>query len=420
VHLYELPLLFALIGLAFYTVLAGADFGAGWWQLTAGKGPDADSIRDHAHQAMGPVWEANHVWLIFVLTVVWTAYPVAFGSIASTLSIQLFIAAVGIIFRGTAYALRAGARTARELSAIDTAFALSSILTPFALGAAVGGIASRRVPVGNAAGDQFSSWLNPTSILIGVLAVVTAAYVAAVFLCADAARLGEPTLERKFRTRALAAGLVSGAIAFAGLPVVRYDAEPLYHGLVHGKGLVGLIASIVAGCATLALLWRRRYEASRYTAALAVAAIIAGWALAQSPVFLEGLTVQEAAAGHDTLVAVTVAVLAGAVILFPSLALLFRLVLGGDLGRSESTAAQPAQTRSLLAALAPGLLPRLAIACLVAGIGFLTIADAAWAHTLGVFCLFAFIVTAFPAALPPDLLPAPSKNRRREGVNPPN
>jgi cytochrome bd-type quinol oxidase subunit 2 len=257
-----------------YTVLAGADFGAGWWQLTAGKGPDAASIRDHAHQAMGPVWEANHVWLIFVLTVIWTAYPSAFGSIASTLSIPLFIAAVGIIFRGTAYALRAGASTMRELSAIDTAFALSSILTPFALGAAIGGIASRRVPVGNAAGDQFSSWLNPTSLLIGVLAVATAAYLAAVFLCADAARLGEPALERKFRTRALTAGLVSGAIALAGVAVLRSDAQPLYHRLVEGRGLIGLIASIVAGCATLALVWWKRYEASRYTAALAVAAIV--------------------------------------------------------------------------------------------------------------------------------------------------
>jgi cytochrome bd ubiquinol oxidase subunit II len=414
VHLYELPLLFALIGLAFYAVLAGADFGAGWWQLTAGKGPDADRIRDHAHQAMGPVWEANHVWLIFVITVVWTAYPSAFGSIASTLSIPLFIAAVGIIFRGTSYALRAGARTARERRAIDTAFAISSILTPFALGTVVGGIASRRVPVGNAAGDQFSSWLNPTSLLIGVLAVATAAYLAAVFLCADAARLGETTLERKFRTRALAAGLVSGAVALAGLAVLRSDAQPLYHRLVEGRGLIGLLASIVAGCATLALVWWKRYEASRYTAALAVAAIIAGWALAQSPVFLEGLTVRQAAAGRNTLIAVTVAVLAGAAILFPSLVLLFRLVLGADLGRGESPAARPAQARSLLAALAPGLLPRLAIACLVAGIGFLTIATAAWAHSLGVLCLFAFIVTAFPAALPPDLLPATIKRRGQD------
>jgi len=414
VHLYDLPLLFALIGLAFYTVLAGADFGAGWWQLAAGKGPDADSIRDHAHRAMGPVWEANHVWLIFVITVVWTAYPVAFGSIASTLSIPLFIAAVGIIFRGTAYALRAGASTKRELSAIDTAFALSSILTPFALGAVIGGIASLRIPVGNAAGDPWTSWLNPTSILIGVLAVVTAAYLAAVFLCADAARLGDPELERKFRTRALAAGLVSGAIALAGLPVLRFDAEPLYHRLLEGRGLIGLIASIVAGCATLALVWWKRYEASRYTAALAVAAIIAGWALAQSPVFLEGLTVREAAAGRETLVAVVVAVVAGAVILFPSLALLFGFVLGRAPGRGKSVAERPGQTRSLLTALGPGLLPRLAIACLVAGVGFLTVAEAAWAHAVGVLCLFAFIVAAFPAALPPDLLPAPSKDRGRD------
>jgi cytochrome d ubiquinol oxidase subunit II len=401
VHLYELPLLFALIGLAFYMVLAGADFGAGWWQLTAGKGSDSDAIRDHAHRAMGPVWEANHVWLVFVLTVVWTAYPVAFGSIASTLSIPLFIAAVGIIFRGTAYALRAGASTPRELRAIDTVFALSSVLTPFALGAAIGGIASRRVPVGNAAGDQFSSWLNPTSLLVGVLAVATAAYLAAVFLCADAARLGEPTLERKFRTRALAAGLVTGAIALGGLAVLRSDAHALYHGLVEGKGLIGLVASILAGSATLALLWRKRYEASRYTAALAVAAIIAGWALAQSPIFLEGLTVREAAAGRNTLVAVTIAVLAGAVILFPSLALLFRLVLGEKLRGGEGAERRPTQSRSLVAAIAPGLLTRLAIACLVVGIGFTTIADAAWAHTIGVFSLLAFIVVAFPAALPP-------------------
>src|SRR4029077_17627199 len=106
--LYELPLVSALVGLAFYTVLGGADFGAGFWQLTAGKGKQADEIRDHAHQAMAPVWEANHVWLIFVLTVVWTAYPIAFGSIASTLSIPLFIAGIGIVLRGGTYALRSG------------------------------------------------------------------------------------------------------------------------------------------------------------------------------------------------------------------------------------------------------------------------------------------------------------------------
>src|SRR6478672_753825 len=123
-HLYDLPLVLALIGLAFYTVLAGADFGAGFWQLIAGKGKQADEIRDHAHHAMAPVWEANHVWLIFVLTVVWTAYPIAFGSIASTLSIPLFIAGIGIVFRGAAYALRSGASAGHEQRTIDTLFGI--------------------------------------------------------------------------------------------------------------------------------------------------------------------------------------------------------------------------------------------------------------------------------------------------------
>src|SRR3954452_1095055 len=157
-------LLIILAGLALYTVLGGADFGAGFWQLSAGRGPHARAIRDHAHHSIAPVWEANHVWLIFALTVMWTAYPKAFGSIASTLSVALFIAAIGIVMRGALYALRSGTATAREQRRVDTLFGISSVLTPFALGAAVGGIASGRVPVGNAAGHLFSSWLNPTSI----------------------------------------------------------------------------------------------------------------------------------------------------------------------------------------------------------------------------------------------------------------
>jgi cytochrome d ubiquinol oxidase subunit II len=119
---------------------------------------------------MAPVWEANHVWLIFVLTVVWTAYPTAFGSVASTLSVPLFIAGLGIVLRGGAYALRAGTTSAREQRAVDVVFSVSSMLTPFALGAAVGGIASGRVRVGNPGGDLFTSWLNPTSIATGLLA----------------------------------------------------------------------------------------------------------------------------------------------------------------------------------------------------------------------------------------------------------
>src|SRR5919197_1022673 len=145
-----------------------------------------------AYIAMAAVWEANHVWLIFVLVVTWTAYPTAFGSIASTLAVALFIAAVGIIMRGTAYALRSGAPSERETEGfVGFVFGASSVLTPFALGAAIGGIASGRVPVGNAAGDLITSWLNATSILIGALAVVTSGYLAAVYLAGDATRTGE-------------------------------------------------------------------------------------------------------------------------------------------------------------------------------------------------------------------------------------
>jgi cytochrome bd ubiquinol oxidase subunit II len=404
-HLYDLPLVFALIGLALYTVLGGADFGAGFWQLVAGKGERAEEIRDHAHHAMAPVWEANHVWLIFVLTVVWTAYPAAFGSVASTLSIPLFVAGIGIVMRGGAYALRAGTRTAGEQRRVDTVFAVSSILTPFALGTVIGALASERVRVGNPGGSLVTSWLNPTSLAIGVLAVASSAYTAAVFLSGDAARHRDDGLADRFRARALAAGLAAGAVAIAGLVVLHFDAERIFSRLTEGAALPALIVSLIAGVATLVLVRRRRYEPARYTAALAVAATIAGWAVAQNPVFLHGLTIRQAAAGHDTLVAVVVAILAGALLLFPALALLFRLTLGGELrpGERSSSEARGGSRRRL----AGGRLDaRLAVAFLVAGIGFLTIANASWAHAIGVACLFGFILSGYQAALPADVVDA--------------
>lgn len=404
-HLYELPLIFALAGVALYTVLAGADFGAALWQFGAGGGPRGERLRDHVHHAMGPVWEANHVWLIFVLTVVWTAYPVAFGSLASTLSIPLFLAGLGIIVRGAAYALRSGAASERELRRIDAASAVSSVLTPFALGTAVGGLASLRVPVGNAAGHLFSSWLNPTSLLIGVLAVGVSAYVAAIFLAADAVRAREPALAERFRARGLGAGLVAGALAIAGPLVLHADAHPLYRGLSHGGGLAAGLLSGVAGLATLALVWRRRYEPARYSAAFAVAAIVLGWALAQRPTFLPGLTIAQAAAGHDALVAVVVAVIGGGVILFPSLGLLFRLVLSGRLGEGEHESGSghiAPRPDGVLSASAPGLLGRLAFACVEVGLGLLTVAEAGWAHTAGVVALLASVVLGFLAVAPAE------------------
>jgi cytochrome d ubiquinol oxidase subunit II len=401
VHLYDLPLVFALIGLALYTVLGGADFGAGIWQLTAGTGPGAKRIREHAHRSMALVWEANHVWLIFVLTVFWTAYPIAFGSIASTLSVPLLLAAIGIILRGAAYALRSGAGSARELSRIDALFAIASLLTPFALGAAVGGIAAGRVPVGNAAGHLFTSWTGPVSILIGTLAVVNCAYLAGVYLAADAARLGDRQLERAFRARALLAGVVAGALAVAGLVVLHSDAHRLYHGLVNGSGLPTLIVSLVAGVLALGFVLIGRYEAARYSAALAVAAILAGWALAQKPTILPGLTIQHAAAPHDTLVLLVVVVLGGGAILFPSLVLLFRLRLRAQVDPAAVHEAPLAPSaRGLARASASGFVARSAGACLISGFGLLTIADAAWTHAIGVVCLLAFVVLGFAAIRP--------------------
>jgi cytochrome d ubiquinol oxidase subunit II len=219
-----------------------------------------------------------------------------------------------------------------------------------------------------------------------------------------AARLGERELEARFRERALGAGVIAGAIALAGLAVLRSDASPLYQRLVEGRALPALVVSVLAGLATLALVWWRRYEPARYSSALAVAAIVAGWALAQAPTLLRGLTIEQAAASHDTLVAVIVAVVAGAVILFPSLALLFGLVLRGGLDHARTATRPVPAGRMLVAASTPGLLARLAGACLVAGIGFTTIANAGWAHAIGVASLLAFIALGFPAALPPEIV----------------
>jgi cytochrome d ubiquinol oxidase subunit II len=395
--LQALPMVFVLMGLALYTVLGGGDFGAGLWQLLAGRDRRGEEVREFAHNAVGPIWEANHVWLIFVLTVFWTSYPEAFASIASTLSVPLFIALLGIIFRGAAYALRSGARSARELGRVDTIFSLSSILTPFALGAAIGAIATNRVPVGNAAGDLFSSWLNGTSIFVGVLAVVSCAYLAAVNLAADAARDQQSTLERAFRLRALGAGVCAGGLSIGGIFVVNADRHALFHSLLTGRALSAVIASFVAGLATLVLVYTRRYEPARYCSALAVAAIIAGWALSRWPTVLPGLTVNQAAAGHDTLVWVTASVLVGAVILFPALGLLFRLALTGRFSATESTASD--HGAGWVPQVRAGLLTRVALACLIAGFGLLNVADAGWAHAIGVVCLLAFVVLGFRAVI---------------------
>ena len=325
----------ALAGLAAYAVLAGADFGAGVWDLTAGGAQRGGRVRGMVQRSMSPVWEANHVWLILVIVVLWTAFPVAFGSIFSTLYIPLFGATIGIIFRGAAFALRGQAATIGEARGLGATFALASLLVPFFLGTVLGGIASGRVPVGNATGDAWSSWLNPTSLTVGVLAVLTGAYLAAVFMAADSVRADVPDMERAFRTRALGAGALTGVVAIGALPVLASDAPDLYDGLTGGFGLVCVIGSGVFGAATLALVWGSRFELARVTAAAAVVAVVTGWGAAQSPYLLPGeLTLEQAAAGDATLVAFLASLAVGALVLVPSLVYLYRLVLKGTLDQN--------------------------------------------------------------------------------------
>ena len=396
-QLADVPLVLMLVGLVAYVVLGGADFGAGFWQLWGGGADRERAIRDHAHHAMGPVWETNHVWLIFVLVVCWTAYPTAFASIASTLCIPLFIAGVGIILRGTAYALRSGTATPREQREVEIAFAVSSILTPFALGAVVGGIASGRVPVGNAAGDLWTSWLNWLSLFIGALGVSTAAYLAAVYLAADAVRTGRPDLAAAFRVRAVGAGVVAGGLALAGLPVVHHEAPGLWDGLTSGWGLAAVIVSGVAGVATLGLVYGSRFEPARVTAALAVAAIIAGWALAQRPQFLPGLTIDQAAAGRSTLIAVVIAAVIAVVVLGPSLALLFSLFLHGRFDPHTVELAEPDGAPPARRRFAAPQLGVVAAVCFVVGATLTFFFENAWAHVIGVSALLAFVGLGFVA-----------------------
>jgi cytochrome d ubiquinol oxidase subunit II len=416
--LADVPMVFILLGITAYTVLSGADFGAGIWTLVPGGGQaGAAATRDHTRHAIGPVWEANHVWLIFVLTVAWTCYPGAFGSIVSTLAVPLLIAAIGIIFRGTAYALRSqfGSGEERGVRLVERLFALSSVLTPFALATVIGAIATGRVPVGNARGNVVTSWLNPVSVLAGVLAVAFSAYLAAVYLAADAQRQSQRALVRDFRLRALAAGVVAGLLALAGLLVVCAEAPALRHRLSSGLGLALVVVSALAGVVTMVLVWLGRFGLARASAALAVAAVIAGWAAAQEPQVLPGLTVQEAAAGRETLIATIVGVAAGAVVLIPSLAVLYSLVLRGRLDAPETVnepdSAGPLESASevtgALGAARSGGVARgrlggaFALVTLVAGVGLLVFADPAWAHAIGALALVACGVTVFALASGP-------------------
>jgi cytochrome d ubiquinol oxidase subunit II len=326
------------IGATLYAVFGGADFGAGLWALIAGSEDRGQRARGLIDWAIGPVWEANHVWLIFVLVVLWTAFPVAFESVMSTLFIPLSLAALGIVLRGSGFAFHKLARRGHYRRLAERLFGLFSLLTPFFMGTVVGAIASGRVPVGNAAGDPVTSWLNGASLLTGALFVATCAYLSAVFLVSDARHASDEELERYFADRALVAAIAAGAIAIAGLFVYHADARYVYDGLT-GDALPLVIVSAVCGLGVLLLLWRGGRMGTRPLAVGAVVAVIWGWGVAQFPYLLpKSLTISAGAADNETLIAVLIVFGVAVLVVLPALGFLYTLaqrsVLDGE-GRPE-------------------------------------------------------------------------------------
>ncbi|MHA6782067.1 cytochrome d ubiquinol oxidase subunit II [Pseudonocardia saturnea] len=313
------------VGLIAYGLFGGADFGAGVWDLLAGGTRRGQRQRELIEHSIGPVWEANHVWLIFVLVVLWTGFSGAFVSITTTLYVPMTLAAFGMIARGAAFAFRKSITTLALRRFLGASFAVSSLVTPYFLGAVVGGVASGRVPPGIAAGDVVTSWLNPTSTLGGVLAVLVCTYLAAVFLCGDARRDGHEDLAAEFRLRALVTATVTGLVGLGGLFVLQADAPLLFAGLT-GRALPVIVVSVLAGGAAIVLLLRGRFGQARIASSVAVATILVGWAVAQYPYLLPPtLTIADAAGGDVTLVAMLVTLVAGSVVLVPSLIYLYVL-----------------------------------------------------------------------------------------------
>jgi cytochrome d ubiquinol oxidase subunit II len=314
-----------LLALTAYAVFAGADFGAGFWDLTAGGPEQGRRARELIEHSIGPVWEANHVWLIFILVVSWTAFPEAYASIWLTLFVPLTIAALGIVLRGSSFAFRKSVETTRTRRLFGAGFAASSVLVPYCMGTVAGGIASGRVPAGGRAGDPVDSWVNPTSVVAGVLALALFAYLAAAYLVRDARAAGEEDLAEHFRQRCVLSAVVVAAVLVVGAFVVRSDAPYVWDGLT-SRALPVVAVSALCGAGALVLLLRDAARGARVLAALAVAGVVVGWGVAQWDYLLpESLTVADAAAPSGTLTGLVVAVGLGLVLVLPGFLLLYRL-----------------------------------------------------------------------------------------------
>lgn len=312
------------ITVTLYAIFGGADFGAGIWDLLAGSGERAKRIRAQIDRSIGPVWEANHVWLVFVLVVLWTAFPTLFSAVMTTLYIPIALAVLGIVLRGAGFAFRHALPGPVQRPA-SRVFGISSVITPFFFGTVVGAIASGEVPAGGD-GDPTASWIGFLPFVTGALLVAANAYTAAVFLVRDSGAAGDDDLRAYFARRALEVALIAGALAALGVIALHADARFVYDGLTSWPGIALVLLSAACGLVAVGLLASGRYRGLRVAAVGAWAAVIWGYFAAVFPYVLPiSLTISEAAGASATLTAVIVVFGAAVLTAVPSLALLYVL-----------------------------------------------------------------------------------------------
>ena len=320
-----------VLSLLAYALLAGADFGGGVWDLFAGVGGPAQDRPRRAEErralisgSLGPVWEANHVWLIFVIVCLFSGFPGAFGTIATALELPLGLALIGIVLRGAAYVYRAyGGGAALPDRWWGRIFAGASVLTPFMLGVCGAALATGTLGPHSSPAEPFRS---PFALMAGALAVVVTAFLAAVYLCHDAAQSPATRhLVADFRRRAMGAAVASGAIAAAMLPFLYRDA-PVVAARFGERSVPFAVVSALCGIAGLLVLWQERYVLARVTAAAAVVGVLGGWAAAQYPDLLVGVaTADQAAAAPESMDALLIAMCLGMAVILPSFYLLLKV-----------------------------------------------------------------------------------------------
>jgi len=312
--------------LVLYALLGGADYGGGVWDLFA-FGRRAREQRALIAAAISPVWEANHVWLILIIVILFTAFPPAFAAIATALHIPITLLLIGIVLRGTSFTFRTYDVQRDDVQRRwSLVFSIASIITPILLGTILGAIASGtiRVEDGMVTTGFFRSWLAPFPFAVGLFALALFAFLAAVYLTLETR---DRELQEDFRWRALVSGVVVGLLALTVFVLAKTGAPTVRAGISRSWWALGLhFLTAIFAIGVFFGLWTRRYRLARLCAAAQVTMILLGWAFAQYPHLVEpDLTITSAGAPHITLELLLAALIAGAILLFPSYYYLFRI-----------------------------------------------------------------------------------------------